>query len=969
MKHSIYILFFLALSCISIAQEPYTIKYNKSNGMPSNAVFNVFQDSKGFMWFATNAGLTRYDGFEYKTYTSPAQTSTPGSSIVEDKYGRIWYENFDGYMYYIQNDSLHAFLQNDPIQYLPITLTETHLFAFQKKGIDVYDLKTLNRIATKSFPHKIVEFSGSSQNNSYFIESDVLYKLDEKMILSSTNFFKIKNTVLKQLYVHNHKIYIVSKLNKTKLVYVFDENLKHLYTIPIKEPEFIQGLNFTDSLVWIHTPQGSHAYHDDKTKTGLYKTLFKEKSISCVKKDRQNNYWFSSPNEGVFMAPNLNNIVSAQQNLLPNKIVAAKQDFLIATKKGEICLYDSLLNFKSILNKQIDNSEIYYLNFDSTSNDLFYSSKGFTQAPQLNFQNCNIFQTAIKEITRLDGAYYAIAASGYCGLATFNNEKENTSLWNNYFTNHIKVEVPNTSSILEGVRGKSVAYNKQKNTVYFATNIGLFKCTPSLTQEIKFNEAPFYASKIVFYNNIIYALSTKGDLYTITNETNFTQLNTKNNIKNFDIKFIKQYNKKLIVIASGFAYLYDLDTEHLSKIDVNINAYEVNDVLLKNNTLLLLTNSGIIKADINNSIIKKEKAILQITNLSANGKSININESTNLPYNQNDITIRFSVLDFGTSTENNVFYKVNNDPWKKVSNETRIIEFASLKPGTYNIQFKINETIIASTVHFKIITPFWQSIWFMILCFLLALTLGFTYYRWQLNKLRNKNKLLEDKNRLLNEKIELEHNLNKSVLKSIKAQMNPHFFYNALNTIQAYIFTNDKTKANSYLAKFSKLTRVILEQSEKETISLGDEIESLTLYLELEKMRFKEGFEYNIEHKTDTHKDSIEFPPMLIQPYVENAIKHGLLHKESDRTLFILFEEIKNHLVITIDDNGIGRKRSEELNKIKNDKYQSFSTQANEKRLEILNRTNDKIAVKIIDKLDANQQSLGTKVILTIPII
>ena len=108
---------------------------------------------------------------------------------------------------------------------------------------------------------------------------------------------------------------------------------------------------------------------------------------------------------------------------------------------------------------------------------------------------------------------------------------------------------------------------------------------------------------------------------------------------------------------------------------------------------------------------------------------------------------------------------------------------------------------------------------------------------------------------------------------------------------------------------------------------------------------------------------------MLIQPYVENAIKHGLLHKESDRTLFILFEEIKNHLVITIDDNGIGRKRSEELNKIKNDKYQSFSTQANEKRLEILNRTNDNIVVKFIDKLDANQQSLGTKVILTIPII
>lgn len=968
MKLILYILS-LTVALLASAQEPYTIKYNKSNGLPSNAVFNIFQDSKGFIWFATNEGLTRYDGFEYKTYVSSDQTSTPGSSIVEDKYGRIWYENFDGYSYYIQNDSLHMLLQNNPIQYLPVTLTQKHLFTFQKKGIDIYDLKTLNRLTTKSVPLNKVEFSGSSQNSLYFIESDVIYKLDKYFTLSSTIFFKNKNTELKQLYVHNNKIYIVSKYNLSKLMYVFNEDLKLLYTIPIKEPEFIQGLDFTDSVVWVHTPRGSHAYYDNNLSSGLYQTLFKEKNSSCIKKDRQHNYWFSTTNEGVFMIPSLNNIVYTQQNILLNKIVATKQGYIIATKKGELCLYDSSLNFKSLINKQTDNSEIYYLSYDSLTNDLFYSSKGFTYLPNSNYSKLNYFQPAVKEIIKLDESFYAFAASGYCGLVAFNNDNIKSSFWNNSYTKNLKPQVPNTASIIDGVRGKSVAYNKIKNTIYYATNIGLFKYSGTSSQEIKNNNKSFYASKIVFYNNVIYALSTRGDLYSITNEIHFTQLNKKNNINSFDIKFIKQYYKRIVVVANDNAYILNLENQKLDKIDVNINAYEINDVLLKNNTLLLLTNSGIIKTNINNSVNKKDDAILQITNLNASGQSLNLNESNNLPYNQNDITIQFSVLDFGTSKENNVFYKVNNDPWKKVSNGTRLIEFASLKPGTYNIQFKINETIIASTVHFKIITPFWQSIWFMILCFLLALALGFTYYRWQLNKLRNKNKLLEDKNRLLNEKIELEHNLNKSVLKSIKAQMNPHFFYNALNTIQAYIFTNDKTKANSYLAKFSKLTRVILEQSEKETITLGDEIESLTLYLELEKMRFKEGFEYNIEHKTDTHKDSIEFPPMLIQPYVENAIKHGLLHKESDRTLFILFEEIKNHLVITIDDNGIGRKRSEELNKIKNDKYQSFSTQANEKRLEILNRTNDKIAVKIIDKLDANQQSLGTKVILTIPII
>lgn len=968
MKHLIYILLIVA-AFLTKAQEPYTIKYNKSNGMSSNTVFNVFQDGKGFMWFASNAGLTRYDGFEYKTYTSPKQTSTPGSSIVEDKLGRIWYENFDGYLYYVENDSLKSLLQNKPIQYLPITLTQKYVFVFQKQGIDVYDLNTLKINTTKTVQLNKVEFSANSNNNLYFIENDVLYKLDESLNLSSTIFFKDNKIELKQLYFNDHKIYVVSKYNDSKQIYVFNEDLKHLYNITIKEPEFIQGVNFTDSLVWIHTPRGTQAYYDNNLDLGLYQTFFKETNVSSVKKDRQHNYWFSTTNEGILMVPNLNSIVYVQPNLLPNKIVATPQGFLISTKKGELCVYDSLLNFKSILNQKSDNSEIYYLAYDSTTNDVFYSSKGFTHLPNKNYSNPKFYQPAIKEIIKLDSSYYAFAASGYCGLATFNNYKSTTSVWNKTFLSGIKNEVPNTSTIIGGVRGKSVAFNKLKNTIYFATNIGLFKCTPNKTEEIKLNNESLYASKIVFYNNIIYALSTKGDLYSITNETNFIQLNHKNNIKDFDIKFIKQYNKKLIVIASGYAYLYDLNTEQLSKIDLNINAYEVNDVLLKNNTLFLLTNSGIIKTLINNSDIKKENAIFQITNLSASGKSLNLNQTSELLYNQNDIAIRFSILDFGSSNENTVHYKVNDEQWKKISNETRLIEFASLKPGTYSISFKINEKNSTAKIQFVITSPFWQTTWFIIICFLVALLVGFTYYRWQLNKLQLKNKLLEDKNNLLQEKIQLESNLNKSVLKTIKAQMNPHFFYNALNTIQAYIFTNDKTKANNYLAKFSKLTRVILEQSEKETISLSDEIASLTLYLELEKMRFNSDFEYTIELKTVTHKDGIEFPPMLIQPYVENAIKHGLLHKDGQKTLTIVFEEKHKLLFVTINDNGIGRKRSEELNKIKNEKYQSFSTHANEKRLEILNKQNDKIAVTITDKTDETNKAIGTKVILTIPII
>ena len=174
------------------------------------------------------------------------------------------------------------------------------------------------------------------------------------------------------------------------------------------------------------------------------------------------------------------------------------------------------------------------------------------------------------------------------------------------------------------------------------------------------------------------------------------------------------------------------------------------------------------------------------------------------------------------------------------------------------------------------------------------------------------------------------------MLSSIKAQMNPHFLFNALNTIQSYIYLNDKESAIMYTSKFSDLTRNILEMSTKDTITLDEEIKSLTLYLELEKMRFEDTFNYEVNIDRELNRDYIKIPSMLVQPYVENAIKHGLLHKKNNRVLKLTFKKENNLVVIIIDDNGIGRKRSQELNKIKNRMHQSFAMEANKKRLEIL---------------------------------
>jgi ligand-binding sensor domain-containing protein len=113
------ILVFSLYATLCSAQDPYSITIDKSKGLPSNAVYYMLQDSKGFIWFATDEGLCRYDGFAFKTYSSAEQTSKSGSEISEDNYGRIWYENFDGYLYYVENDSLKSFNQNPPEGYFP----------------------------------------------------------------------------------------------------------------------------------------------------------------------------------------------------------------------------------------------------------------------------------------------------------------------------------------------------------------------------------------------------------------------------------------------------------------------------------------------------------------------------------------------------------------------------------------------------------------------------------------------------------------------------------------------------------------------------------------------------------------------------------------------------------------------------------------------------------------------------------
>lgn len=206
-----------------------------------------------------------------------------------------------------------------------------------------------------------------------------------------------------------------------------------------------------------------------------------------------------------------------------------------------------------------------------------------------------------------------------------------------------------------------------------------------------------------------------------------------------------------------------------------------------------------------------------------------------------------------------------------------------------------------------------------------------------------------------------------SELKALRSQMNPHFLFNAINSVQSLVLKEKKDDAYNYLTKLSQLIRKTLNFSNKTQIYLDEEIEQLTNYLELEKLRFRKDFRYNIN--INEALNGLKIPSMIIQPFIENALKHGLLHKEGDKSLNIAFNIKDNILECIIEDNGVGRAASNEINKLKPDYQKSFSTSAIQKRFELYQQYLGQSIGFEYEDLYQNGKSSGTRVTILIPFL
>lgn len=961
MKYIItYFTLLLAIQ-FSVAQNPHVEITNKSNGLPSNTVYDIFQDRKGFMWFSTAEGLVKYDGFEMKTFLNSTTKSAEGSCIREDSYGRIWYVNFDGYLLYIQNDSIHDLKQSKTrlTYYQDFGIINNQLYVVQKKGIDIFSLKSLKKIKTILIDLKtdtINVLCCRQSNNCFYVLTDYVYTINSSGKIIKYDYIKPKTKFQPNYLIPSKNGIVPVCLNATdNILYKFKNN-GYVSSIIFPVEARIHLVSYTDNKFWFCTPNGVYVFNENGEKAFRNNYLFANKNISSVFKDREGGFWFSTLNEGLFY---INDMKTKRyfegENL--SKLCIIEDELFISTKKGVIHKLNLQTFNSKPLFKERDQSEITFLYIDKAEEIIFYSTRIFN-AMNLSGKKKKDLHIVFKDLVKINDKYYAFASSGSCGLVSLNSNTLNE--WdvkpkqkiNQYFS---------VSVILQKVRGKSVTYNKNNNAIYYATNYGLYKVLPKKTEEIKYKNSSLYVLRLYNYLNTVYALTFNGDVYEINEHNELTNLSQKYNIIEGSTKRMKLTQHYLFLISDNNIQCVDLISHHSEKI--NINNFEVNDIELYHNELILSTSEGLITQSFKGQHLVKAPPLFQINWVKVNNSLWDVIKNPALKYNQNNIEINYSILSFKPNKEWKLFYKINNSKWELAPLNSRSLKFAALKPDRYTVSFKFgnNQKQNCAVLNFIIKKPYWLSWQALLIYFLLFIFLLLLLYKWQTNFITKKNKLLKDK-------IILERQLNQSILKSIKAQMNPHFFYNALNTIQSYIYSNEKSNAAKYLSKFSKLTRLILEMSENETVKLSDEIYALKLYLDIEEVRFTDKMSYEINISETIDLEMIKIPSMLIQPYVENAINHGLLHKKGKKILEISFEQKETSLQIQIEDNGIGRKKSEELNKIKNDKNQSFSSIANLKRIELLNSNNQNVGLKIIDKMDGKGEPTGTKVIIIIPI-
>ncbi len=982
LKGNILLCLFLFISVTCFSQQYYYKNYTTKDGLPSNEVYYVLQDSKGYMWFATNYGVSRFDGYTFTNFDS--QNGLPDNTvfeIFEDYKGRIWFVSSSAKLSYYYNDSIHLYWNNDiflkTIKEVPVITNKTFnvdeednvYLGFNFQGIWKISkegkVTKKNPIIKKNLPNCLLI---DIEKDKTFL--DYYYKLDGEgkgLVKKDGNVFDFelipqkktgKKLVIisltKQLFFSDYAfIYYISDST-----YILKKNLN----------EMIISMNIIENNLWVGTYLGGFYCfkNGDITKEPDVR-FFSGKAGSNVIIDKEGGYWFSTLTNGVYYLPSIKiRSLSSNENFNENSInmvALGDNDIICASNTNNSMFFvknDKIRKQLFIQNK----FPFLSICYDKPENTLWYGTNFFVSSYKngisKGFDSCYVKSEFVNQNKQAYTTYEIVKGSDkniwiatQIGLLTIKNDS--------LFHYKAKSEIFRIFTLQE-----------DKNSEFWlGCNDGLYKFVKG--EYIYYgNKNPLLKNRITFikkcaYDNCVW-IATKGAGILIMKGDSVKQIRAKDGLLSNYIKHL--FIDKNIIWASSTNGLNKIIITQNAKNPYRIEQYtqldglyssDVNGVVVNNDTVYVATNDGLSFFNSKKVGINSIPPPVYITKVKIMNKDTSVLDTYTLPYNKNFIEINFVGLSYRTA--GNITYKYRltgvNDDW--VITKIPQILYPILSPGEYKFEVvAMNKDGIYSTtpavILFIIKPPFWNTFWFYGLCVLLfAIILRmFFYYRIKNIKKRNSLKL----------------ELNKYMQQALCQQMNPHFIFNSINSIHKFILENDKDLSSYYLSKFSSLMRQTMENSMKDTISLREEMDTLKLYLDLEQLRFNRSFDFEIQLNEDMDVGLIEIPPFLFQPYVENSIWHGLMNKKDERGKIDIKFSIEGGLLIcSITDNGIGREKAHELKANSTKVHKSYGTSITEKRISALfSLINIESGVKYEDLTDERGKAIGTRVIIKIAI-
>lgn len=954
-RHLILVFTFLTGVQFAFSQRPVADNLTAVTNLPYSEFYDILEDSNHYMWLAANKGLLRYDGYTYTKLTNVVQKGKAVFGLTEDKSGKIWCTNLYGQLFYVANDELHLFLDINHItngQLATFEVSEDFIVVFTNAGIFKIskDTKEIQQLTTNP-----VIASCKLNDNFYFFPINQVPALQVIEDATERQVAKINSKSI----VETPKIF---KLTEQQLLFIYKDELEYVFSLydaksdhfkTIKTPkellkETIYNVVTIDESVWFCTVSGVFVYTLKGDKLLLENHFFKEESITNIIKDFNANYWFTTIDNGVLVSPNLA-IKTFELPSKVSKITASCQlndnSFVIGTNQGTLLLYE---NFKLIDELTLPSKLVVKLiQFDKYNNQLIISTS-YAQSYVYNItsktlQNTHRKFAVAKSIQILDAD--RIFYGNYKEAIIYKNTQQQLLREKRVITSLL---LPNKELLIAFVDGLFL-YDTNGNE------------TPILQEG-----NPILVSDIT---------ATKNQVWILTQNTKVLQytdgiVKDINQFGNLEISAIKADENILwLAIDKGLAkFNPTANSLHFLTGQDGLDFSVKNMVLLSKHVVLTTPKYFYTFPKSEQLIFKKYRtANVHIDGVAVNNVDTLVRDSYTFDYDTNKLKFDFHSAGYQSDKHMNYQYRLKpiDTEWQTIERGNSFVTFNNLASNTYTFEVKAKNTAGVTfseiaAIRFTIAKPFWETLWFYALCSMVCIGVIVFYFLQKFKKReRKRNSAIE--------KILMEKKIANLQLENFRSQMNPHFIFNALNSIQDYIISNEKELASSYLVKFSRLIRMYLEYSQQNKITLAEEIQALELYLQLEKVRFEDELNYQINIDNNLNKQQIKVPSLFIQPYVENALKHGLLHKKGDRNLTISFQKEHEKLLITIEDNGVGREKAKEIAAQKKS-HKPFATKANEERVHIYN-TNLKYDINVtVEDMMANEKSAGTKVSMYIPL-